>query len=84
MFLLRFRPRSSHREIQQEETERLNVAGMSDEKTQDMLRRKLLVSLTNHENGQNNVLPAEVEKSMAEGWEWIGKLTDRRAILRLP
>ena len=68
----------------QEEIEKLNVAEMSDEAVQDHIRHKLVAVMMNNGQRQKIVASCEVEKSVLEGWEWIGNLSDGRAVLRLP
>ncbi len=68
----------------QDDIEKLNIAEVSDEEVQGLMRQKLVAALMNNGQRQKIVAPEEVEKLMAEGWEWIGNLADGRAVLRLP
>ena len=68
----------------QEELEKLDLLDMGEEQVQDLIRKKLLAAMVNNGHKQKVVRSDEVEKSMAEGWEWMGSLPDGRAVLRLP
>ena len=68
----------------QDEIDKLNIAEVSDEAVQDLLRQKLVAVMMNNGQRQKIVASGEVEKSVLEGWEWIGNLSDGRAVLRLP
>ncbi|MDA4115816.1 MAG: site-specific integrase [Thaumarchaeota archaeon] len=68
----------------QEEMEKLNIGEMSDEAVQDLMRQKLVAVMMNNGQRQKVVSSGEVERSVLEGWEWIGNLSDGRAVLRLP
>ncbi len=58
--------------------------GMSDEEFQEMVRRRLLGSMTNNGNSQKVVSIREVEDFLGRGWNFVAKLTEDKAILRLP
>ena len=58
--------------------------GMSDEEFQETVRRKLLGSMTNNGNSQRVVDIREVEEFLGKGWAFVAKLTERKAILRIP
>ena len=68
----------------QEETEKLGLAEASEEQMQDLLKQKMLAVMMNNGQRQKIASAGGVERWMAEGWEWIGNLSDGRAILRLP
>jgi len=57
---------------------------MSDEEFQETVRRKLLGSMTNNGNSQKVVGLQEVEEFLARGWNFVAKLSEEKAILRLP
>jgi integrase len=58
--------------------------GMSDEEFQETVRRKLLGSMVNNGNNQRVVSIDDVEMFLGRGWNFVAKLTDEKAILRLP
>ena len=68
----------------QGELQKIALAEMGDAEIQDLVKQKLFAVMVNNGQRQKIVPASEVEKSMAEGWEWIGNLADGRAILRLP
>ncbi len=68
----------------QEELERMNLAETGDEEIQDLVKQKLFAVMVNNGQRQRVVAPEEVEKAIAEGWEWIGNLPNGKAVLRLP
>jgi hypothetical protein len=68
----------------QDEIERLNLPEMGDDAVQDLMRQKLFAVMMNNGQRQKIVPSEEVEKLVAAGWEWMGNLSDGRAVLRLP
>ena len=68
----------------QEEMGRLKVQELDDEGDPETLREKLFATAMNNGQRQKVVASADVEKWMAEGWEWMGSLPDGRSVLRLP
>jgi len=57
---------------------------MSDVEFQETVRRKLLGSMTNNGNSQKVVNIREVEEFLGRGWNFVAKLSEEKAILRLP
>ena len=57
---------------------------MSDEEFQEAVRRKLLGSMVNNGNSQRVIQVHEVEEFLTRGWQFVAKLTEDKAILRLP
>jgi len=57
---------------------------MSDEEFQETVRRRLLGSMTNNGNSQRVVNIREVEEFLGRGWNFVAKLSEEKAILRLP
>lgn len=57
---------------------------MGDEEIQDLVKQKLFAVMMNNGQRQKAVAPEEVEKTITEGWEWIGNLPNGKAVLRLP
>jgi integrase len=68
----------------QEELERMDVSQTVDEKIQDLVKQKLFAVMVNNGQRQKVVPSDEVEKAITEGWEWIGNLSNGRAVLKLP
>ena len=68
----------------QKEMEGLKLQEIDDEAVQRLLREKLFATAMNNGQRQKLVPSGEVDRWMAEGWEWIGNLPDGRSVLRLP
>jgi len=48
------------------------------------VRRKLLGSMVNNGNSQRVVSLDDVEEFLSRGWNFVARLNDEKAILRLP
>jgi hypothetical protein len=57
---------------------------MDDSEFQETMRRKLLGSMVNNGNSQRIVSLDEVEEFLSRGWNFVARLNDEKAILRLP
>jgi hypothetical protein len=68
----------------QREMEGLKLQELDDEAVQRLLREKLFATAMNNGQRQKVVASVDVEKCIAEGWEWMGSLPDGRSVLRLP
>ncbi|MGP8125982.1 MAG: site-specific integrase [Nitrososphaerales archaeon] len=68
----------------QGELEKIALTEAGDEEIQDLVKQKLFAVMMNNGQRQRVVPPEEVEKAIAEGWEWIGNLPNGKAVLRLP
>lgn len=68
----------------QEEVEKMDIGLMTDEGIQNLIREKLFAVMMNNGQRQRVTMPDEVEKAIAEGWEWMGNLPNGKAVLRLP
>jgi hypothetical protein len=58
--------------------------GMSDEEFQEMVRRRLVGSMVNNGNNQRVVALGDVEDFLGRGWSFVAKLSEEKAILKLP
>ena len=58
--------------------------GMGDKEFQEMVRRKLVGSVVNNGNSQRVVGVEDVEEFIGKGWDFVAKLTDEKAIIKLP
>jgi len=56
---------------------------MEDVEFQETVRRKLLGSMTSNGNSQRVVQIRDVEEFLGKGWNFVAKLTDDKAILKL-
>jgi hypothetical protein len=68
----------------QDEIEKLNLPEIGDDAVQDLMKQKLFAVMMNNGQRQKIVASDEVEKLVSAGWEWMGNLSDGRAVLRLP
>lgn len=57
--------------------------GMGDKEFQEMVRRRLVGSLVNNGNSQRVVGVEDVEEFIGKGWDFVAKLTDEKAIIKL-
>ena len=58
--------------------------GMSDEEFQETVRRRLVGSMVNNGNSQRVVSLDDVEEFLGKGWSFVAKLSEEKAILRIP
>ena len=66
----------------QDEIEKLNLAEVSDEAVQDLMRQKLVAAMMNNGQRQKIVASAEVEKSVLEGgvdWQPVRRQSHAKA-----
>jgi integrase len=68
----------------EQELEGLNLESMGDEEVQEILRRKLMGAIANNGNRQKVILLGEVESYIQQGWEYVGSLSNDKAIIKLP
>jgi len=67
-----------------EEIEGMDLARMSDEEFYAKLREKASSVMLNNGAKQKIVSSNEVEKHIAEGWEFVANLPGKKAVVRLP
>ena len=67
-----------------DEIDKLNLPEISDEGVQDLMKQRLFAVMMNNGQRQKIVPSSEVDKLVGAGWEWMGNLSDGRAVLRLP
>jgi len=68
----------------QKEIDSMNLATTNDEDFNVKIREKLLGIMTNNGAKQKIVAVDEVEKHLAQGWEFVATLPNGKAILKLP
>jgi len=66
-----------------EEIDELDMS-MDDSEFQETVRKKLLGSMVNNGNSQRVVSLDDVEEFLSRGWNFVARLNDEKAILRLP
>jgi hypothetical protein len=66
-----------------EEMDGLDLS-MGDEEFQETVRRKLLGSMVNNGNSQRVVKIEDVDEFLSKGWNFVAKLSEDKAIIKLP
>jgi len=67
-----------------DEIEKMNLANMSDEEFQSIVKQRLLGVMQNNGNKQKVITTKEVEKFILEGWEFVAALPNDKAIIKIP
>lgn len=70
--------------FKEEEIAKMDLAGMSDEEFQNLVRQRLLGIMQNNGNRQKLISIEEVEKYISKGWEFVAVLPNGKAIMKLP
>lgn len=71
-------------DFKQEEIEKMSLDDMTSEKLQEVVRQRLLGAMVNNGNHQRVIPVGEVERYVANGWEFVAALPNDRAVLKLP
>lgn len=67
-----------------DEVDAMNLASISDEDLNVKIREKLLGVMANNGARQKIVPVEDVEKHLAQGWEFVATLLNGKAVLKLP
>lgn len=67
-----------------EEVEAMDLGVLNDEELQQKLRERLFGVLANNGHKQRVVPVSDVARYISEGWEFVAKLDESQAIVRLP
>jgi len=68
----------------EEEIEEIDLAGMSDEEFQSLVRHRLAGVMQAKGNSQKVISLNQVEKFISEGWEYVAALPNDKAIVKTP
>jgi hypothetical protein len=68
----------------EEEVAKHDLANISDEDLNDLVRKKLLGVMTKNGSRQKVIPTCQVEQCLAEGWEYVAALPNERAIVKVP
>lgn len=68
----------------EEELEKHDVANMTDEELHNIVRQRLLGIMANNGSRQKVVPLRDVEKYLADGWEYVASIPNDRAIIKVP
>jgi hypothetical protein len=69
--------------FKQKEVNAMDLASMSDEELQEIVRKKLLGHETNDCTKQKAVSVSEVNKYLEQGWEYVATLPNKKVIIKL-
>ena len=67
----------------QEDLEKIDVTSMSDEEVQNLLRKKLLGLQGSNEVSQKVISVVEANDYLANGWEYVAKISDNQVIIKM-
>jgi hypothetical protein len=67
----------------QEDLDKMDAASMSDEELQTLVRKKLLGTQTTNGVKQKVVTVDEANNYLAEGWEYVAKLSDNKVVIKM-
>jgi len=67
-----------------EEIERIDLANISDDEFQTLVKQRLLGVMQNNGNRQKVISLDEVEQFISEGWEFVAALPNDKAIVKTP
>ena len=70
--------------FKEDEIGKIDLASMSDEEFQNMVRQRLAGIMEKNGNRQKVIEFREIERHIEEGWEWVTELPNKRAIVRTP
>jgi uncharacterized protein YwlG (UPF0340 family) len=68
----------------EEEIAKHDLTNMSNDDLNNLVRKKLLAMMTKNGTRQKVIPTAQVEQSLAEGWEYVASLPNERAIVKTP
>ena len=57
---------------------------MDDAAFQEIIRRKMYGSMLNNGSNQRVVDVSEAEKFIHQGWDYVGSLSEKKVIIKLP
>jgi integrase len=68
----------------EEELAKYDVANRTDEELHNLVRQRLLGVMANNGSRQKVVALGDVERHLAEGWEYVASIPNDRAIIKMP
>jgi hypothetical protein len=68
----------------EEEIAKHDLTNMSNDDLNNLVRKKLLGMMTKNGTRQKVIPTAQVEQSLAEGWEYVASLPNQRAVVKMP
>jgi len=68
--------------FKQDEVDKMDLASLGDEELQEIVRKRLLTTGTNDCAKEKAVSVSEVNKYLAQGWEYVASLPNRTVIIR--
>ncbi|MEM2842205.1 MAG: site-specific integrase [Thermoproteota archaeon] len=70
--------------FKEEEIEKVDLANLSDEEFQNLVKQRLLGVMQNNGNRQKVISLDDVERFISEGWEYVAALPNDKAIIKTP
>jgi len=70
--------------FKEEEIEKIDLANLSNEEFQNLVRQRLLGVMQNNGNRQKVISLDDVERFISEGWEYVAALHNDKAIVKTP
>lgn len=70
--------------FKEDEIEKIDLANISDEEFQSLVRQRLVGIMENNGNRQKVIKLSQVENYISDGWEYVAALPNDRAIVRTP
>ena len=67
-----------------DEIGKIDLANMSDEEFQSLVRQRLVGIMENNGNKQKVIDLGQVENFISDGWEYVASLPNDRAIVKTP
>lgn len=67
----------------QEDLDKMDVASMSDEELQSLVRKKLLGLQGSNGGSQKVINVAEANNYLTKGWEYVAKISDNQVIIKM-
>jgi len=68
--------------FKQDEVDKMDLASLGDEELQEIVRKRLLRTGTNDSAKEKAVSVSEVNKYLAQGWEYVASLPNKTVIIR--
>lgn len=70
--------------LSEEEIAKYDLPSMTDEELHSLVRQRLLGVMANNGSRQKVVAVSDVERWLAEGWEYVASIANDRAIVKMP
>jgi integrase len=68
----------------EDEVAKYDLASMKDEELRSLVRRRLLGVMESNGSKQKVIAVVDVERYLAEGWEYVAPISNERAVIKIP